>query len=181
MSLKLKIGGTEVYDERSNRFLIVDEMELEFEHSLWAISKWEQKYRKPFFGKDEKNTEETYDYLKCMLLTEDVDPGIVHKLNEGEIKAITDYINAPMTATWFTEREHKKSSQEIITAEIIYYWMTSLQIDFAWEKRHVNQLLTLVRVISEKNAPEKKMSRSELLRRNKSLNAQRRARTGSRG
>lgn len=170
-----------MYDEASNRFLKADQEELEFEHSLLAISKWESITKKPFFGKEEKSIEETYEYLKCMLLTRNVDAEIVRKLNNEEIKLITEYINAPMTATWFTEREQKKRSSEIITAEIIYYWMASLQIDLAWEERHINQLLTLIRVISEKNAPEKKMSRREILQRNKMLNAQRRAKTGSRG
>lgn len=171
-----------MYDEEHGRFIETEDVEVEFEHSLSSISKWEAKYRKPFFKNDEKNADEVYYYLECMLLTKEVDPSIVYQLNKQKLKLITDYINEPMTATWFSEiGPAKKRSSEIVTAEIIYYWMASLQIDLAWENRHINQLLTLIRVINEKNGPEKKMSYREVLQRNKALNAQRRAKHHSNG
>lgn len=182
MPFTILINGEELYDEARERFVKAEETEVEFEHSLLSISKWEAKYQKPFFKKDEKTTEEVFYYLRCMLLTKKVDPDIVYRLNEENLKQITEYINAPMTATWFSEPvQNKKRTQEVITAEIIYYWMASLQIDLEWENRHINQLLTLIRVINEKNGPEKKMSYKEMLQRNKALNAQRRAKHHSRG
>ena len=62
-----------------------------------------------------------------------------------------------------------------------YYWMTALTIPFECENWNFNQLLTLIRVCSIKNSPGKKMSQKEIMASNKSLNAMRRAKLGSKG
>ena len=83
---------------------------------------------------------------------------------------IADYIDNPMTATWFSESPGKKkpgrAKKQIITAEIIYYWMISCNIPTEYRKWHLNQLLTLIRVINIKNdaTVNKKRSRTEILR-----------------
>jgi hypothetical protein len=87
-----------------------------------------------------------------------------------------------MTATTFTDREEGRSRRrDIITAEIIYWEMDQLNIPIEWEKRHLNQLLALIKVSAIKNNPPKKMRPGEIARQNKSLNAARRAKHHTKG
>lgn len=171
--LSITIPAGEYFDERSNEFVSIKEKSLSLEHSLVSISKWESKWHKPFLGKEEKTKEEIIDYIRCMTLTQNVNPIDYYRLGAKEFDKIEKYINDPMTATTFTE-EKKGGRTQIITAEIIYYWMISLNIPLECQKWHLNRLLTLIKVCSIKNAPKKKMSRKELATRNRSLNAARR-------
>ncbi len=154
------------------------------EHSLVSLAKWESKWNKPFLSKDPKTYNESIDYFKCMTITPNVDPDIWKRVTAAQVKQINDYIDAPMTATWFNEREGQgkgRHTSEQVTSEIIYYWMIALNIPFECQKWHLNRLLTLVRVCNIKNTPPKKMSKSEIMSKNKALNAARRAKSGSKG
>jgi hypothetical protein len=140
------------------------------EHSLVSLSKWEEKWHKYFIGNDSLTNEELVDYIRCMTITQNVDPEIYYAIDDKVMKEITDYINDPHTATWFKDNKNQKPNREVITSEIIYYWMIALQIPFECQKWHLNKLLTLIRVCNEKNAPNKKRSRSEILSENRKLN-----------
>lgn len=178
--LTITVPMTESFDSITNKF--VDEgFTLELEHSLVSLSKWESRWEKPFLGSDSKTQEETVSYVKDMVLTPNVPPEVFDSLSQANFDAINTYINAKMTATWFSDRDKPPASREIITAEIIYFWMTSMTIPFECENWHLNRLITLVRVISQKNAPEKKMAPRDLAQRNRELNAKRRAELGTTG
>lgn len=170
--LKIIIPETELYDEVREEFITLKSQELQLEHSLVSISKWESKWHKPFLSDKEKSTEEILDYIKCMTITQNVKDETYKRLNGENIKAINDYIGDSMTATTFNDNNNKPS-REIITAEIIYYWMIANQIPMECQKWHINRLLTLIKVCSIKNSPSKKMSRQEILNRNRALNAAR--------
>lgn len=177
--LTVIIPETELYDEVLNEFTFVKEQKLVLEHSLVSVSKWESKWHKPFFdNKKEKTYEETLDYIRCMSINP-IDPMIFKCINPSIIKKVNDYIDDPMTAT--TIKSQKRGSNEIITAEIIYYWMVALNIPFECQKWHLNRLLTLINVCSIKNKPPKKMSPREVMSRNASLNAARRKALHTRG
>lgn len=178
--LKIKIPSVEAYDEKNNLFINIPETDLQLEHSLVSISKWESKWCKPFLTKDPKTNEELIDYIKCMTLTQNVNPDVYRFMPNNILEKINKYIEAPMTATTFRE-EKNKQSREIITSEIIYYWMVSFNIPFECQKWHLNRLLTLIRVCSVKNAPQKKMSAREIMARNKALNKSRKANLHTRG
>lgn len=171
--LRITVPGLELYNDKTGEFIYFEDQKLELEHSLLSISKWEGIYNKPFLSSADKSVEEIIDYIRCMTLTEDVDRDVYERLSEQNIKDINDYINAPMTATTFNN-VNNKSSREIITSEIIYYWMVSYNIPFECENWHLNRLLTLIKVCNIKNNPPKKMSREEVMARNRELNAQRR-------
>lgn len=178
--LKLQINENTLWNEKKEEFIEIPKTTLQLEHSLVSLSKWESKTHKPFLTTKLDN-EETLEYVKCMIITpNNVDPNVVYGLTNKNIIEIKNYITDPMTATYFTNTKDEKS-KEIITSEVIYYWMISLQIPFECQKWHLNRLLTLIRVCNEKNAPEKKMSKNEIMARNRALNEQRKAKYKTKG
>lgn len=172
--LKLTIPAVELYDEINNEFVFTKEQVLQLEHSLVSVSKWESRWCKPFLTKGHKTVKESIDYIRCMTITQNIDPAVYDNITSSLIQEVADYIEAPMTATTFSKEEKKSGGREIITSELIYYWMIALDIPFECEKWHLNRLLTLINICRIKNAPSKKMSNRELLARNRSLNAARR-------
>lgn len=179
--LKILVKGIDQWDEARETFVQTKDTELSLEHSLVSVSKWESKWHKHFIGNDNLTTEMLIDYIHCMTLTQNVNPEVYYAITDDQLMQIKDYIADPMTATWFSESTEKKFSRDIITSEIIYYWMIALQIPFECQKWHLNRLLTLIRVCNEKNQPEKKMSQAEVMRRNRELNEARRRALNSKG
>jgi len=172
--LQIVIPATESYDEVLEEFVNSKEQVLQLEHSLVSLSKWESKWKKPFLTKINKTYEESIDYIRCMTLTQNVDPSIYIHITHDNIREVNEYIEDSMTATTFSVEETKAQSNQINTAEIIYYWMIALNIPFECQKWHLNRLLTLINVCNIKNKPPKKMNRKDLLARNRALNEQRR-------
>lgn len=179
--LTIVVPGVEMYDEGTEEFVTKGDVTLELEHSLVSLSKWESKHEKPFLRDTEKTTEETIDYIRCMILTPNTSEDVISKLTEENITEINKYIEAKMTATWFSDAPGAPKSRDVITAELIYYWMVVFQIPFECEHWHLNRLFTLIRVCNIKQSKPKKMSRGEIAARNRELNAQRRAQLGSKG
>jgi len=179
--LQLIIPAIEKYDDIKDEFISTKEQHLQVEHSLVSISKWESKWNKPFLNQESKTVEETLDYIRCMTTTQNIDKQVYNNITNDNMNEISKYIEASMTATWFTELETKNKSKEIITSEIIYYWMITYDIPFECQKWHLNRLLTLIRVCDKKNAPNKKMSTSEIMRRNKVLNDSRKKQLNNNG
>ena len=179
--LEITIKSCELFDEEKEEFITIPEQTIKLEHSLVSLSKWESKWCKPFLSKEDKSYEETIDYIKCMTLTQNVNPIVYGLIDRDSMKQITKYIEASMTATTFYDDKKSKYSREIVTAELIYYWMISLQIPFECQKWHLNRLLTLIKVCSIKNEPPKKMSTRDVMSRNAALNAARRKRLNTKG
>ena len=178
--LKITIPEMEFYDEDNNEFIMFNEQVLQLEHSLVSISKWESKWHVPFLDGKDKTLEQIIDYVRCMTITQNVKPEVYNRLTEDNLKAINDYIENPMTATTFSDI-NQRPSREIITSEIIYYWMVSFNIPFECQKWHLNKLLTLIKVCNIKNSPPKKMSRQEILSRNRALNEARKKNLNTKG
>jgi hypothetical protein len=178
---QLTIPSAELWDESKQEFVYTKERTLQIEHSLVSLSKWESKWCKPFLAKQDKTDEETIDYIRCMTITQNVDPTVYNYLTDDNIKEVDKYINAPMTATWFSEDKPAKPNREQITSELIYYWMITLGIPLECQKWHLNRLLTLIRVCNIKNQPSKKMSTKEILSRNAKLNAARKKQFNTKG
>jgi hypothetical protein len=172
--LQITIPPVESYDEIKDEFINSKEQVLQLEHSLVSLSKWESKFCKPFLTKVSKTNEETIEYIRCMTLTQNIDPEVYNFITQDNIALITAYIEAPMTATTFSKNANKATNREIITAEIIYYWMIALNVPFECQKWHLNRLLTLINVCNIKNQPTKKMGKKDLLSRNRALNESRR-------
>ena len=178
--LVITVPERELFNDLTQQFIKTKEQTLQLEHSLVSLSKWESKWNKPFLGKEEKTAEETIDYVRCMTITQNVSPLVYYSLSKKNLNDINKYIEAPMTATTFSDNRNTPN-REIITSELIYYWMISLNIPMECQKWHLNRLLTLIRVCNIKNSPPKKMSKNEIMNRNRALNAARRKRLNSKG
>lgn len=181
--LTLQIPPREFFDERKQEFINFEGCSLQMEHSLISLSEWEAKWKKPFLNKPESRTnEELLDYFRCMTITKNVNPLAFASLTQEHINTIVNYINDPMTATWFSEDgKPSKRPTEVVTSELIYYWMIAQNIPFECRKWHLNRLLTLIRVCNVKNNPPKKMSKADIARQQRELNEQRKKKLGTKG
>lgn len=179
--LRLKVTTADGFDETTSTFVPAEQFELELEHSLVTLSKWESHFEKPFLGSSDKTQEEMLWYILAMIQGEFPPGDVLQKLSADNLEAINTYINAKMTATTFRDVPGKKAPQEVITAEIIYYWMITLQIPWEAQHWHLNRLLTLIKVCNLKNQPPKKMSKQEVAQQQRALNEQRRRQAQTRG
>ena len=187
--LQITIPEREYFDHEKQEFIYLKKQELILEHSLISISKWESKWKKPFFDKKPKTTEESIDYIRCMTVNS-VDPLVYKGINQTTLKwlgretidQINAYIEDNMTATWFNDKNSKVNSGQSITAELIYYWMVAFHIPFTpCEKWHVNKLLTLIKICELKSSPKKRMKRKDIYARNAALNEARKRSMGTTG
>lgn len=181
--LKIAIPLTEFYNDATNEFITVDAQTLTLEHSLVSLSEWEAKWGKPFLSKEQMTELESLDYIRCMTLTENVPPEVYQAIPSDTIKAISDYIAKPMTATWFSEdsKKGKKNNSKVVTAEVIYHWMIAFNIPVEFERWHLNRLITLIRVCEEENKPAKKRNTKSLLDSYAALNNANKQKFKSRG
>ena len=173
----------EIWDEEKQEFVEPKVQTLQLEHSLVSLSKWESKWHKPFLTQDKKTLEETIDYIRCMTITQNVPPSVYDKVTDDVINKVNEYIENPMTATWFNNPKGSKGKKnnEQITNELIYYWMTTCHIPFECQKWHLNRLLTLIQICDIKNRPNDKMTKKEIRESNRALNEARRKKYNTKG
>lgn len=163
--------GQEGWDEVNEEFIKPDEKVLQLEHSLVSLSKWESKWHKAFLTKRKKTSEEILDYIKCMTITRNVDPDVYNHLTNENVTEIENYIADSMTATIVPEQNDGKPNRDVVTSELIYYWMLTLGIPFECEKWHINRLITLIKVCNAKNGKQTPRSKSQLVRDYAAINA----------
>ena len=183
--LKINVPLTdERWDEKNEEFIEVKYQTLQLEHSLISLSKWESKWRKPFLTHDKKTLEETIDYIRCMTITQNIQPNVYDRITDDIIRQVNEYIENPMTATWFTDSKGNKSSKrntEQTTSELIYYWMITCNIPFECQKWHLNRLLTLIQIYDAKNNKDNKMTPKEVKDSYRALNEARRKKYNTKG
>lgn len=178
--LKVTIPSIELFDESQNKFSKSKEVTLQLEHSLVSISKWESVWRKPFLTKEKKTKTETIDYIKCMTISQNIDPNVYKYIPKDVMDQIVKYIDTPRTATSVPETPGK-INREVVTSELIYYWMITFNIPFECQTWHLDRLLTLIKVINLKNQPKKKGNMRDIMSRNAALNAKRKAELNTAG
>ena len=187
--LNIRIPKGQIVDnETGNIYKANKDWDITLEHSLISLQKWESKWHVAFLKNGGPRTfEQTIDYIRCMTLTPNVPDEVFYCMPESEMKKIREYIEDPMTATCVNDEAvskttyGKKVGKEVVTAEVIYYWMISLNIPSEYKKWHLNQLLTLIRVINAKNAPKKKRKMRDVLEEYKSINEANKARFQTKG
>lgn len=178
--LKIEVPDKEFYDNKTETFFTIKGDFLLLEHSLKAISNWESKWKKPFLVDTPKTVEESIDYIRCMTLN-DVDPQIYTILPNSVMPKVQKYIETEQTATTIIDHSPRRARREVITSELIYYWMFSQQVPLECETWHLSRLITLLQICSIKNAPGKKMKNKEVANQYRSLNAARKKSLGTSG
>ena len=179
--LPIVIPEREFFDQEKQEFCYMKEQKLILEHSLISISKWESKWKKPFLDKADKTPEESADYIRCMTIGKEPDVETLRWIPQDVYRQINEYIADSMTATWFNERAKRPGASQVVTSELIYYWMIAFHIPQEYEKWHLNRLLTLIKICEIKNAPQKKMKRKDIYSRNAALNAARKQKMAANG
>lgn len=180
--LTITIQGEEFFDDNINEFVYPESFVLHLEHSLVSLSKWESFHEKPFLGPETKTDEEILSYIHAMILTPDVPLNILTFFSQENYDLVKKHIDDKMTATWFNENKNApRNNQEVITAELIYYWMTVFTIPMECENWHLNRLFTLIKIANLKQEKPKKMGKSSAAQQQRDLNAQRRAQHNTNG
>lgn len=181
MPLRIVVTGEEFFDDSTSTFIEKEETVIHIEHSLVSMSKWEAFFEKPFLSTSDKTNEEVLEYIRMMILEPDFPPDIIGRLSSENMKDIRDYIDSPQSATTFGEMPQKKSRGEVVTTELIYYFMVAFTIPFECETWHINRLFSLIKICNIKNSKPEKVSRAEIARRNHELNAKRKAQLNTTG
>lgn len=181
--LKLFLPKLDVWDEKAEEFKEFGGIQVELEHSLYTISQWESKWKIPFANTKGLTREQLLDYImNFMCQTPDVPTNAWLAMSQKELQTISDYLEDPACATTIKSRPYGHGGKkEVVSAELIYFYMTQFGIPFECERWHLNKLMKLIDVCAIKNAPPKKMGRKEAAIQQAQLNAARRAKTGSRG
>lgn len=179
--LRLTITGGEFFDEESSTFTQTPDYEIELEHSLLSLSKWESKFQKPFLSSTDKTSSEILSYIKLMVVDDNVDEKVFLKLSQENLISINEYINSSQSATTFGSMPQSRGRGEVITSELIYYWLVAFNIPFECETWHLNRLFSLIRICNIKNSKPQKMNRQEAFERNRQLNEQRKAQLNTSG
>lgn len=164
--LEITVPAKEFVIQR--RFFNTKETKLRLEHSLVSVAKWEQKWKIPFINVGPQNHEQTLDYIRCMTITQNVDPMVYRALTPENVKAVEAYIADPASASKFYENElaeiekkKKGGKKEIMTSEKLYALMTQYRINWAAEKWHLNRLVALIEYCGQMNQPPRKLDDQE--------------------
>lgn len=179
--LEVETGDIELYDEIKNEFVIIPSVKIKLENSLLSISKWESRTHRPFLDGKEKTIDDTLDYISDMCIGKSPGEAVMKNLPSNVLKKINDYVNDPMTATTISDNSNPKRNGKVKTSEVLYAYMIKLGIPFDCEKWHINRLITLIKVCDIMSGDNKKMSKQEILRQNRELNAARKKKYNTKG
>ena len=152
--LELTLPEVEGYDENTRTFVAAaPAVTLRLEHNLVAVSKWESKFKKPFFSKELKTEEESNYYIWCMDQNPEHALSLYFRLTDQDRATIQEYIADSHTATVINDRRESKNHHTSFTSsETIYAAMTARGIDWSAQYWHINRLLTLIRLIDIENS-----------------------------
>ena len=175
--LTLNLGNVERWDPEKNLFSKTEDRFVTLEHSLYSISQWESKWRKPFLVKAEKTKEEIASYILCMVVSGEMD---LNLLTESHLETIAEYMNTDQSATTINSRNSGGSGM-VVTSEVIYAQMCNGQINWEAQHWHFSRLQKLLGVLSEMNSDKKKMDTRDVLKQNHELNEQRKREMKSKG
>lgn len=159
--LLLTVPSQEFFDPQTSEFKSLPAQQLQLEHSLISLSKWESIWKKSFLSSRDMTVEQLLSYIKCMTINKVADESVYTRLTEQNVSAIRAYIEDSMTATT-VPKDPRKSRMRVITSEQIYGWMVMFGIPFdPCEKWHLNRLMMLIEVCGIQQNPQKKRSKKD--------------------
>lgn len=176
--LKIVIPPFEIFDETNNTFIQNKTTTvLKMEYSLHAIALWEQEYEKPWIPKKDINPynkeppkdlqrtpEELQYFYKCMVLNIPIDEfnnDLFFGFTKQNYEDIGNYLQKTRSATKIIPDEgNKKGKSRPLTSEVVYAWMSELQIPWEAQYWNFNRLLNLVQIINEDNTPPNKKKKN---------------------
>jgi hypothetical protein len=180
MPLPIYVNETELWDSERRMFIKTKPHKLVLEHSLISISKWEAKHHKMWLETKDKTGQELLDYIRCMTINGDVPETVYYALSNKNLTDILEYMDDPMTASSVYDPP-RAGHKELISSELIYYWMLQFNIPFECEKWHINRLLMLIKICSRKSTPLSKADKKAMDQRRAAINAERKARLKTKG
>jgi hypothetical protein len=179
--LEIYVKEDEFFNPTTQEFVEIKPVIIKLEHSLISVAKWEAIWEVPFLptkGKTEglRGAEQQRSYIECMIIGK-TQEHIPYILFQQYSPIIRNYIEKSHSATTIRRRGPKIVSRQVITSEVIYYWMIKYGVPLQCEKWHFNRLLKLLEVCEIKETPAKKnrVSRKEAINEIYRLNAERRA------
>ena len=166
MPCKIYIPAQDLWDESRGEFISIKEHKLTLEHSLVSLTKYESNWHTPFLSPEEKTQEQVMDYIRCMVMGDDYDDNFIYALTPQDLKKIETYIATDQTASTIPEEKNntEPKSNELMTSELIYYYLGQIQcLTPTIENWHLSRTLTLIRIASWKQKPEKELNKKEAL------------------
>ena len=166
MPCKIYIPAQDLWDESRGEFISIKEHKLTLEHSLVSLTKYESNWHTPFLSPEEKTQEQVMDYIRCMVMEDDYDDNFIYALTPQDLKKIETYIATDQTASTIPEEKNstEPKSNELMTSELIYYYLGQIQcLTPTIENWHLSRTLTLIRIASWKQKPEKELNKKEAL------------------
>lgn len=180
--LHLCLPTLETFDNEKEEFGVFGGLEVDLEYSLHTISIWESKWKISFMKYADKLTkEQEFSLYECMCITPNVDKVMWGLLTVPLRKDIFEYMGDSMSASKIHRKDGAPRKKETITTELIYCWMSMLNIPYSCDRWHLNRLLKLIEVSFFKQNGPRKMGRAEALREQRELNAARRAKYNTKG
>ena len=183
--LALTVKAFSVFDEKTEKFISVDKpTKLLLENSLYAISEWEKKYKKPWFPdnraskyaqkQSEKTPEEVLYFIRCMIRYIDrepvldiseIDEKILYGLSEDDLQKVTEYLQDSQTALTSipeTKPDKKHKTDPIrLTSERMYAWLAETQVPFEAEFWNISRLMNLIQIVNYDNTPDDRKKRQK--------------------
>lgn len=160
--ITIRINEVESFNETTNTFTTLPGGVFRFEHSLRAISKWEEKWCIRLIPNFNNLTvEQLTDYLCCMCLDNGFTPVY---LTKDVVNILSEYINRKHTATTFHSQKNTSSKGRTpnYSSEEIYAHMVLANIPFECDEWNIERLFTLLNAVSILGGPRKKMKAKDV-------------------
>lgn len=170
--LKISFDECKLFNSESNEIYTLPKRTIRFEHSLLAISKWEEKYKRSFV-ETTKTIEESIYYAWCMCLDDIEFEEFKMRLSPLVLQEILEYISDKPTATNVPSSGSKNHRGDKITSELIYYWLTVHNIPFSVETWNFHRMMAIIEIAVFKSKPPEKRNTADILRERRELNEQR--------